>query len=150
MQSEGGKPRALIADDHPIIRAALRDDLVEGGFEVCAETATGGEALAAAMRERPDICLLDMHMPGDGVRFVREIRARLPAVRLVLLTAAADTQTALEAARAGAHGYAAKGEGRERLLEMLRTVVAGGVSYPWQLLLDALRSPSGGEPAPSG
>ena len=59
-------PRILIADDHPPIRLALRHDLERGGLEVCAEVSTGAEAVNAAMREQPDLCLLDIQMPEGG------------------------------------------------------------------------------------
>ena len=73
--------RVLIADDHPRIRGALREDLERGGIEVCAEAGTGAEAIAAALRERPDLCLLDVHMPGDGLAAARAIRRALPAAK---------------------------------------------------------------------
>ena len=74
--------RILIADDHPLIRLAIRRDLELGGLEVCAEAATGAEAAEAALRERPDLCLLDIQMPeGGGLDAAAAIPGRSPQPR---------------------------------------------------------------------
>ena len=77
----------LIADDH----APTRDDVrraveSEQGFEVCASAADAAEAVQAAVRERPDVCLLDIRMPGGGLAAAWEIAARLPQAKIVMLT----------------------------------------------------------------
>jgi DNA-binding NarL/FixJ family response regulator len=98
--------RILIADDHPLIRCALRHDLERGGLEVCADVPTGAEAVQAALRERPDLCLLDVQMPhGGGIAAAVAIRRSLPATKIVLITADPDEDGVLAAARAGADGY---------------------------------------------
>jgi DNA-binding NarL/FixJ family response regulator len=60
--------RVLIADDHAPIRSAVAGVLADAGLDVCAEASDGPGALDAALRERPDVCLLDVHMPGGGIR----------------------------------------------------------------------------------
>lgn len=101
--------RALIADDHALIRRSLRADLEAAAIEVCAEAATGAEAVRAALAERPDICLLDVRMPeGDGITAAESIRRSLPAVKIVLITAFPNEDGVLAAARAGVDGYLAK------------------------------------------
>jgi len=109
METPARPLRILIADDHPVIRRALRHDLERGGLEVCAEAPTGAQAVEAALREQPDLCLLDIQMPGGGgLAAIEAIRRSLPAAKIVLITAAPDEDGVLAAARAGADGYLAK------------------------------------------
>ena len=135
--------RILIADDHPPTRFALRQDLEGGGLEVCAEAGATTEAVAAALRQRPDLCLLDVHMPGGGgITAAAAIREHLPAVKVVLITATPDEDTVLAAARAGADGYLAKDVDPRRLPTIMLAVADGETSYPRRLLqplLAALR-----------
>jgi DNA-binding NarL/FixJ family response regulator len=122
------------------MRSALREDLARGGIEVCAEAGTGADAIAAALRERPDLCLIDVHMPDDGLAAARAIRRSLPAAKIILITAAPDEDGVLAAARAGAHGYLAKDVSPRRLPQVLRAVAAGETAYPRALLGALLRS----------
>lgn len=132
--------RVLIADDHPRMRGALREDLERGGIEVCAEAGTGAEAIAAALRERPDLSLLDVHMPGDGLAAARAIRRAMPATKVILITATPDEDGVLAAARAGAHGYLTKDVNPRRLPQIVRAVAGGETAYPRSLLGALLRS----------
>ena len=85
--SVGARTRVLIADDHAPTRGDLREVLEEDGrFEVCAEAADAPAAVAAAVREQPDLCLLDIRMPGRGVAAAWEISARMPETKVVMLT----------------------------------------------------------------
>lgn len=131
--------RVLIADDHSRIREALREDLERGGLEICAEVETAAEAISAARRERPEVCLLDVHMPGDGIAAARAIRQALPAAKVILITATPDEEGALAAASAGAHGYLAKDVNPRRLPEIVRAVAGGEAAYPRSLLGAMLR-----------
>jgi DNA-binding NarL/FixJ family response regulator len=132
--------RVLIADDHPRVRQALREDLERGGLEVCAEAGTGSEAIVAALRERPDLCLLDVHMPQNGLAAVRAIRRALPATKVILITATPGEEGVLAAARAGADGYLAKDVNPSRLPRIVRAVAGGETAYPRSLLGALLRS----------
>lgn len=132
--------RVLIADDHVVMRRSFREDLEAPGIEVCAEAATGAEAVRAAIAERPDLCLLDVRMPGDGITAAESIRQALPGVKIVLITAFPDEDGALAAARAGADAYLAKDIGSRRLPHVLRAVTQGETSYPRRLLHPVLRA----------
>ena len=134
--------RVLIADDHPRMRGALREDLERGGLEVCAEAGTAAEAIAAAVRERPQVCLLDVHMPGDGIAVAMAIRRALPATKVILITAVPDEDGVLAAARAGADGYLAKDTNPNRLPQIVRAVAGGETAYPRSLLGALLRAVS--------
>ena len=138
--SENGAPATvLIADDHPPTRAGVRRVLESDGFEVCAEAASGGEAVEAAIRERPDVCLLDVRMPGGGgVAAADEIARRLPDVSIVMLTVSRDDADLFDALRAGAQGYLLKDLDRKALPAALRSVLAGEAQLPASLVARVL------------
>jgi DNA-binding NarL/FixJ family response regulator len=119
--------RVAIADDHPAIAAGLTAVLrAEPGF--AAAGAVDGEAGLAELlaRERPDVLLLDYHLPGtDGLRLCRRVAARADAPRVVLYSAYADGQLALAARAAGADGIASKGAPADELFDLLRRVHRG-------------------------
>jgi two-component system NarL family response regulator len=77
--------RVLVADDHAPTRDDVCRALTEGGFVVCAEAADAARAVQQALETRPDICLLDVRMPGGGVAAAWEIAARLPTTKVVML-----------------------------------------------------------------
>ena len=79
--------RVVMADDHARMRARIREALEAGGCLVCGEAATAEEAVALAVEHRPDVALLDIHMPGNGIRAAREIARHLPGTAVVMLTA---------------------------------------------------------------
>jgi DNA-binding NarL/FixJ family response regulator len=116
----------LIADDHAPTREDVRRALeTGGGFNVCAEAADAAEAVQAAVREQPDVCLLDVRMPGSGVGAAWEIRARLPDTKIVMLTVSEADSDLFAALRAGAEGYLLKTMNLERLPHALRGVLNG-------------------------
>ena len=104
-------PTVLIVDDHPGFRRAARALLESEGYEVVAESATGGDALEAAARVRPALVLLDIGLPDiDGIR-VAALLTAADSTRAVVLTSSrdgADYQPLLE--QCGARGFIAKGE----------------------------------------
>lgn len=134
---ESPKPkwRVLIADDHPPTRAGVRYTLESAGLEVCAETSDAPSAVAAALKERPDICLLDIHMPGSGIVAAREITNALPETRVVMLTVSRDDEDLFEALRAGAAGYLLKDMDPDRVPHALEGVLAGEAALPRTLLV---------------
>lgn len=126
--------RVLIADDHAAARAGVRESVEEGGFEVCAEAANAQDAIDLALRERPDICLLDVHMPGEGIRAATEITAALPECAVVMLTVSRNDSDLFHSLRAGAAGYLLKDTDPGRLPEALRGVIAGEAAVPRALV----------------
>jgi two-component system nitrate/nitrite response regulator NarL len=132
--------RVLVADDHAPTRRLLREELEAAGLVVCAEAATGDEAVEAATRERPDLCLLDVQMPaGDGIAATRAIRAILPAAKVLLITVEPSEEGLLAAVRAGADGYLAKDIDPLRLPHVVRAVAEGETAFSRRLLGAALR-----------
>jgi DNA-binding NarL/FixJ family response regulator len=137
----------LIADDH----APSRDDIrraLEGDnrFGICASVADAAEAIQAAVRERPDICLLDIRMPGSGLAAAWEIAARLPQVKIVMLTVSDDDADLFAALRAGADGYLLKTMNLQRLPDALDGVHSGEAAMPGQLVTRVLERFRGREP----
>lgn len=131
----GGGRRVLIADDHAAARAGVRTALEHGGFVVCAEAASGPEAVQAALRERPEACLLDVHMPGgSGIDAAAEIAERLPGTAIAMLTVSADEEDLFAAIQAGAAGYLLKDVDPARLPFALAGVLAGEAAIPRPLV----------------
>jgi DNA-binding NarL/FixJ family response regulator len=122
--------RVLIADDHPLIRLGIRCELEDAGFEVCAEAPDAAGALGDAIRTEPDLCLLDVHMPGGGIEAARAIKERLPETKIVMLTSSEDQADVFEAILAGASGYLGKETEPERLPHVIRAVLRGEVAVP--------------------
>ncbi|MDX6551008.1 MAG: two-component system, NarL family, nitrate/nitrite response regulator NarL, partial [Gaiellales bacterium] len=102
----------------------------EEDFAVCAEASDAPGAVVAAVREVPDLCLLDIRMPGSGIAAAWEITSRLPHTRVVMLTVSRDDGDLFAALRAGASGYLLKDVDPGRLAEELRAVLAGDAAIP--------------------
>ena len=126
--------RVLIADDHPMARVGVRIALERGGFEVCAEAADADSAIEAAERELPDICLLDIQMPGSGIHAAEEIGKRVPDSAIVMLTVSRIDTDLFDALRAGATGYLLKDIDPTRLPLVLRRVLDGEAALPRHLV----------------
>jgi DNA-binding NarL/FixJ family response regulator len=126
--------RVLLADDHVGLRMGTRLALEEAGFEVCAEVADGPAALEAARRERPDVCLLDVVMPGGGIEAAAAISAEIPETAVVMLTVSEDEEHLFDAIRAGASGYLLKDMDPDRLAAALDGVLAGEAAFPRRLV----------------
>ena len=126
----------LVADDHAPTRADMREALERSGrFTVCAEAADGSSAVEAALRERPDLCLLDIRMPGSsGIAATREITTRLPGTKVVIVTVSLDDDDLLNALRAGAVGYLLKDIDPDRLPHALIDALDGGAAIPRRLV----------------
>lgn len=118
--------RVLVAEKDARTRAALRCALQsDTRFEICAETQDAAEAVAAAVREQPDLCVLDVALPGGGPSAAWEIGARLPHVKVVMLTDSTEDGDLFAALRAGAEGYLLKTVDFARLPNTLDRVWAG-------------------------
>src|SRR3954452_25056692 len=135
--------RVLIADDHLPTRADLRETIEEcGRFTVCAEAADAAGAVEAAMRERPELCIVDVRMPGGGVAAVWEISARLPETKIVMLTVSADDRDLFAAVGAGAAAYLLKATAASRLPNAVQDVIDGRAAMQSELvtrLMDEFR-----------
>ena len=129
-----GTIRVLVADDHEPTREGIRQALEDHGFSVCAEAADAEEAVRWALRERPDICLLAVRMPGNGLTAAAEIADTLPATAVVMLTVSTLDSDLFTALRVGAAGYLLKGMAADRLAFALRGVLAGEAAIPRQLV----------------
>jgi len=109
---KAGRPplRLLVVDDHEVVREGLVALLSRREeFQVVAEAGTVAEALGAARRFEPDLVIMDVRLPdGSGIEACREIRAELPAIRVVMLTSYPDEEAVLSAILAGASGYLLK------------------------------------------
>lgn len=132
----------LVADDHAAARAGVRAALEGTPFSVVAEAHDAGSALAAALEHRPDVCLLDIHMPGGGISATGKIVGQLPDTAVVMLTVSKNDDDLFDALRAGALGYLLKDINPERLPHALRGVIAGEAAVPRSLvarLIDEFR-----------
>jgi two-component system, NarL family, nitrate/nitrite response regulator NarL len=120
--------RVAIIDDHPMFRMGVVRGLEdEGGIVIVGEGATALDAVSIFERERPDVSLLDLSMPGGGHAAIREIRNRDKGASIVVLTASEDDNDVFEALKAGARGYVLKGVEAGYLAEVLRGVVEGEI-----------------------
>ncbi|MCR5878826.1 response regulator transcription factor [Phenylobacterium sp. J367] len=134
--------RILIADDHQIVRKGVRD-VIEGhpGWEVCAEAADGQQALELALKEKPDVAILDVSLPIlNGVALTRRLQKEMPKIRVLLFTMHDDDETVSSGLAAGARGYVLKSDSERHLeaaisaLHVNRLYFSSPVS---ELLLDA-------------
>jgi two-component system, NarL family, nitrate/nitrite response regulator NarL len=120
--------RLVLADDHPIFRDGLRRLLeAEPDLKVIGEARDGAEAVKLARQLKPDIMLLDLAMPKHpGLEALRELSTEGPnAVRVILLTAAAEKSQIVEALQLGARGVVLKDSATQLLLKAIHTVMAG-------------------------
>ena len=135
-QSPGGRKsdpiRILIADDHNVLRdglaAIIRQEI---DLEVVGEVGDGRQAVDLWKKQRPDVTLMDLRMPGiDGVNAIYEIRAVDPGARIVVLTTFDGDEDIYRALRAGAKSYLLKDVRREELFQCIREVYAGKMFVP--------------------
>ena len=123
--------RVVIADDHAPTRADVRATLeADARFEVSAEASDAAGAVEAAVKARPDVCILDVNMPGGGVAAAWEISSRLPETKIVMLTISRENRDLFAALRAGASGYLLKDMDPTRLPHALGDVLNGEAALP--------------------
>jgi DNA-binding NarL/FixJ family response regulator len=124
--------RVLIADEDVPARAGVRRALEEEGFVVSAEEDTGPGAVAAALRDPPDVCLLEVEVPG-GIEAAAAIRSRLSDTQVVMLSGSDSDDDLFDALQAGASGYLLKGMDPARLGPTLAGVLRGEAALPREL-----------------
>jgi DNA-binding NarL/FixJ family response regulator len=126
--------RVLVADDHAPSRVGVRASLDGEWFEVVAEASNARASVELAASLRPDVCLLDIHMPGSGIAAAQEIAKVLPDCAVVMLTYSRDDDDLFDSLRAGARGYLLKDMDPDRLGPALRDVLAGEAALPRSLV----------------
>ncbi|MEZ5169553.1 MAG: response regulator transcription factor [Acidimicrobiia bacterium] len=140
--------RVLLADDHTLLRHALRSALEEADFDVVGEAGDGGEAVRLALDTAPDVIVMDITMPVlDGVEATRQITAELPDVRVAVLTMHGDGRLLADAVRAGAVAFMGKDSAMSDVVAAVRSVAAGEVVLTPEIgagMLGELRTPEPG------
>src|SRR5204862_2692176 len=139
-------PTVVIVDDHELFRAGVRAEL-EGLVEVRAEAGAVEEAVAAILRERPDVVLLDVHMPGGGgVEVIGQVARERPAQRFLALSVSDAAEDVIAVIRAGARGYVTKSITGEELVAAVLKVAGGDAVFSPRLagfVLDAFGTGAG-------
>jgi DNA-binding NarL/FixJ family response regulator len=133
-------PSVVLVDDHELFRAGVRAEL-EGLVDVREEAGTIEDAARAIVRERPDVVLLDVHMPGGGgVEVIRQVALKLPGQRFLALSVSDAAEDVIAVIRAGARGYVTKSISGEELADAVRRVRDGDAVFSPRLagfVLDA-------------
>lgn len=121
------KVRVLIVDDHALFRQGMVSFLNDQpGIEVVGSAGTGHDAVTLAERLRPDVVLMDVHMPGEGgISATEAILRRVPDTRVLILTVSDADADLMEALRAGAHGYLLKGSSPEEVVRGIHLTSEG-------------------------
>ena len=121
--------RVAIVEDHALTRAGLRTTL-ESAFDVVAEAADGIAGFEAIARERPDVAVVDIGLPGiDGIALTQRIRAELPSTHVVIVTMIDLQEEVVAALAAGADAYCLKSSDPERIVDAVRIAADGGAYF---------------------
>jgi DNA-binding NarL/FixJ family response regulator len=139
--------RVLIADDHPVVRGGVRGMLEpHPDLDVVGEAASGTEAVALALREHPDVVLMDLQMPGlDGASATAQIKAQCPQTQVLVLTTYGTDADIVRAINAGAVGYLLKDAPHEEIARAVRAAAHGETTLApavAQRLMQRVRSPA--------
>ena len=118
-------PRAILADDHTLVAEALHG-LIAAQFDVVATVADGHALLASALTLKPDVIVVDVAMPLlNGLEACRQLKQKMPGVKLVFLTMNEDPELAVEAMKSGASGYVLKKSAASELLQAMQAALRG-------------------------
>jgi DNA-binding NarL/FixJ family response regulator len=137
--------RVLVAEGQEAVRRGIRSALVAAGAIVVGDCGDAPSAIDAFERERPEVCIIDADLPGDGLTAVNEIRRRRGATRIVMLGSSAAEGPFFDALAAGVSGYLLKDVDRDRLAMDVIAIGAGKAALAPELaavLIEAFRSPS--------
>jgi DNA-binding NarL/FixJ family response regulator len=143
--------RVVVVDDHQLFRAGVRAELAEH-VEVAGDAATVDEAVALIEAARPDVVLLDVHMPGGGgVEVIRRVGQSRPATRFLALSVSDAAEDVIAVIRAGARGYVTKTIAGPELADAVRRVSEGDAVFSPRLagfVLDAFTGAEAPPPEP--
>ncbi len=125
------KIRVFLVDDHPIVREGVRSYLVSHDIAVVGEASDADEALRKVKVSTPDVIVLDINLPAvDGGELARRLRRILPKTQLIAFSIHSSEEYVMRMARCGVHGYVTKGQPVGDLLEAIKHVFAGNMSFP--------------------
>jgi len=147
-RKQSARTTIVLADDHPLLRKALRDLLEKDtAFEIVGEAADGEEAVRLAAELTPDVVIMDISMPNlDGLRATQQIKARCPNVAVLVLTVHTDDECILDILKAGAAGYLVKSAFGDEVIHAVRAVATGDMvlspAIGQHLLKQAARFPT--------
>ena len=145
------EPTVVLVDDHPVIRLGVRRILARNGFQVLAEAGDRETAIELVARQHPDICLLDLYLPGGALDVIATMAGIAPSTTVVVLADAVSPDDMLAALRAGARGYLTKATSPDGLARALYGVLKGEAALPRVLVarvLDELRGLPARDSAP--
>src|SRR3954463_10407617 len=127
-ESAAGTISGFLLHDHQIVRRGVADLLEsDPGIRMIGEAKNAAEAVARVPALRPDVAILDVRLPdGDGVTVCRDLRSKMPDLKVIMLTSYSDDEALFEAIMAGASGYLLKQILGQDLISAVRTVTAGG------------------------
>jgi DNA-binding NarL/FixJ family response regulator len=120
----------LLADDHVGARAGIKGAIEPHGLRVVAEASNAADALRMALAQPPDICVLAVALPGNGIEAARQIKQSLPATKIVMITGSASDEDLFGSLRAGADGYLPMSTSASRLAHAIRGVARGEAALP--------------------
>src|SRR5512145_9214 len=146
------KIRVLLVDDHTLFRSGIKSLLQRNDdFEVVDEAGDGLEGIKRARSLKPDVVLLDLHMPGvSGLEAVKVMAEEIPEVHVLMLTVSEDARDLMDALRAGASGYLLKNIETDTLIDAIRRAAQGDSVVSQQMtakLIQGVRASPKGEPA---
>ena len=155
MSGEAEQPlRLLVVDDHPIWRDGVARDLAEAGLAVTGTAGDGAQALRVAAATRPQVVLLDLHLPDlPGAELIRRLLQADRSIRILVLSASGERQDVLDAMTAGATGYLVKSARLSELVAAVRAVAKGDPVFTpglAGLVLGEYRRLAAGGSAPQG
>ena len=144
----GPRTRVVLVDDHRLVRSGVRAELDAAAVEVVGEAGDVDEAIRVITAGKPDVVLLDVHMPGGGgAEVIRAVHETLPAVRFLALSVSDAAEDVIGVVRAGARGYVTKAIDGPALTEAIVRVASGDAVFGPRLAGFVLDAFSGGEAA---
>ncbi|HEX6512830.1 MAG TPA: response regulator transcription factor [Chloroflexota bacterium] len=143
--------KVMVADDHSLFRAGLRELLEEEDqAKVVGEASTGKEAVEQALRTHPDVVVMDVKMPEmDGIEASRQIKQRLPRTEIVMVTGLDDEDQLFRAIDAGARSYVSKDDDPQTIIQAVHSAHEGSAYLPPRAVQQLMERISAGRPGPS-